>query len=283
MIARKPRWLEGSYGQIEYRNLSYFAFTKNHMRHFILEETNWKQVASTQYHVAILGWGATEAHNFHMPYGTDNYQVDHVIAHAAQQAWNQGTKVMVLPSIHYGIQTGQLDIPFSMNMLPSTQLIVLKDICDILVRSHCDKLIIVNGHGANHFRNIIRELSFFFPTLFICAVNWYEAVDRKKYFDNPGDHADEFETSSMMVIRPDLLLPLDQAGDGRTKKFKLEALASGWATAQRAWTQISADTGSGDPSSATTEKGKKYLDACIKRLAEFISELAASKNDDLYC
>jgi hypothetical protein len=28
------------------------------------------------------------------------------------------------------------------------------------------------------------------------------------YFQKPGDHADEMETSSIMAIRPDLVLPL---------------------------------------------------------------------------
>lgn len=252
------------------------------IRPFVLEETNWKEVKSTTYDLAILPWGATEAHNFHMPYGTDNYQVNHVVQEAAQIAWKAGAKPLVLPSINYGIQTGQMDIPYCMNMLPSTQLILLKDIADTLVKAGCTKLVIVNGHGGNNFKNIIRELSFFFPSLFCCAVNWYEAVPPKNYFENPGDHADEFETSCIMHIRPELLLPLSKAGDGKTKKFKVDALRTGWATAQRQWTSISNDTGSGDPALATKEKGEKYLNACIQRLSMFFKDLSKTSNDELY-
>ncbi len=257
-------------------------FQPKMIRPFLLEETNWKAVKTTTYDVAVLPWGATEAHNYHMPYGTDNYQVDYVVNEAAKSAWEKGAKVIVLPSIKYGIQTGQMDIPFSMNMLPSTQLIVLKDIADVLLKSGCSKLVIVNGHGGNNFKNMIREISFFFPDLFCCSVNWYEAVKTKDYFAKPADHADEFETSCLMYIQPGLLLPLREAGDGETKKFKIEALRSGWATAQRKWTEISKDTGSGNPELASAEKGKTYLDACISRLREFLVELAKTKNDEMY-
>jgi creatinine amidohydrolase len=252
------------------------------IRPYILEETNWKQIKDTTYDVAILPWSATEAHNYHMPYGTDTYQVNYIAQGAAAKAWSEKAKIMVLPTIPYGIQTGQLDIPFSMNVLPSTQLILLKDLCDVILRSGCNKLVIVNGHGGNNFKNIIRELSFYFPTLFCCSVNWWEAVPAKNYFEKPADHADEFETSSMMLIRPDLLLPLSEAGDGATKRFKIEALRRGWAQAQRAWTQISKDTGSGDPSLSNPEKGKKYTDACIAELAKFLIDLSKADIKDMY-
>jgi creatinine amidohydrolase len=52
--------------------------------------------------------------------------------------------------------------------------------------------------------------------------------------------------------------------------------------AQRSWTQISQDTGSGDPSKATLEKGKRYLDACINELAKFLIDLSKADVDDLY-
>ena len=45
-------------------------------RPFILNELTWKTVRDTQYDVAVLPWGATEAHNFHLPYTTDNIQAE---------------------------------------------------------------------------------------------------------------------------------------------------------------------------------------------------------------
>ena len=48
-------------------------------RPYILEETNWQAVKNTDYNVAILTWGATEAHNYHLPYATDNYEAKYII------------------------------------------------------------------------------------------------------------------------------------------------------------------------------------------------------------
>ena len=41
-------------------------------RPYILAETHWKTVKNTPYEVVVLPWGATEAHNYHLPYATDN-------------------------------------------------------------------------------------------------------------------------------------------------------------------------------------------------------------------
>ena len=46
------------------------------MRPYILDELTWKTVRDTRYEIAILPWGATEAHNFHLPYATDNIQAE---------------------------------------------------------------------------------------------------------------------------------------------------------------------------------------------------------------
>ena len=186
-------------------------------RPYILAETNWADVKATDFEVAILPWGATEAHNYHLPYATDNYQVDYVAAGAAEFAWNQGTKCIVLPCIPFGINTGQLDVPLCININSTTQLTIAKDIVDVLLRANIQKLMILNGHGGNDFRFMIRELSFYFPDMLAVYANWYQAVDWNSYFDHPGDHAGEMETSAIQHIRPDLVQSLEMAGDGFSK------------------------------------------------------------------
>lgn len=252
-------------------------------RPYILAETTWQEVKNTIYEVAVLPWGATEAHNYHLPYATDNYQNDAIVEAAAKRAWEQGSKVLVLPGIPYGVQTGQLDIPLCMNILPSTQLAILKDLCDVLVRAGVPKLVIFNGHGGNDFKAIVRELSFHFPNLFVCALNWFKVEKTSGYFTHlDGDHADEMETSVMLHIQPHLVTSLSEAGDGATKKWKFKAIREGWVNAQREWTQVSKDTGAGNPHEATAEKGQRYLDAVIGKVSEFLSELAKTPRDSFY-
>lgn len=57
---------------------------------YILSETNWKFVKKEQYSTVILPWGATEAHNYHLPYGTDNYLVQQAAKQSTEKAWANG-------------------------------------------------------------------------------------------------------------------------------------------------------------------------------------------------
>ena len=77
-------------------------------RPWILAETNWKAVRETAYDLAILPWGATEAHNYHLPYATDVFAAEHVAAEAARLAWERGARPVVLPAIAFGVPM-QLD------------------------------------------------------------------------------------------------------------------------------------------------------------------------------
>jgi creatinine amidohydrolase len=250
-------------------------------RPYILAETNWQTVKDTRFQTAILPWGATEAHNYHLPYGTDNYQVKYVGENAAAIAWQKGAKVILLPGIDYGVNTGQLDINLCMNMMPSTQLAILKDICDVLVRHNVEKLVILNGHGANNFVPHIRELALYYPGLFVCVLNWFRSTSMKEIFQEPGDHADEMETSVMMHVAPHLVLPLETAGDGATRSFNLQGFREGWAWAQRPWTMITKDTGSGNPRYATKEKGIRFLEKSIENIGNFLHDLSIHSVEEL--
>ena len=251
-------------------------------RPYLLAETHWKSVKDTDYAVAVLPWGATEAHNYHLPYATDVIECDYIAAEAARIAWESGVKVIVLPTVPFGVNTGQFDIRLDINMNPSTQASVLRDVVASLSRQGFAKLVVLNGHGGNDFRQMIREIQPDYPQLFLSAINWYHVLDGKKYFDEPGDHAGEMETSVMMSIAADLLLPLSEAGTGSSRPFKLKGLREGWAWAQRDWVKATVDTGVGDPSQASAAKGKVFLEELTRRIAGYLIGLAESDINELY-
>jgi len=251
-------------------------------RPYILAETNWKHIREEKFQVVILPWGATEAHNYHLPYSTDVMQCDYIAAESARKAWEKGAKIVVLPTVPFGVNTGQMNVPLDINMNPSTQFYVLKDIIQGLSNHKIPKFVILNGHGGNDFSQMIRELQVIFPGVFLSTMNWYMAIDQMKYFNEPGDHAGEMETSVMMHIAPDLTLPLSEAGDGAEKKFRIEALRSGRAWAQRDWEQITRDTGVGNPAASSAEKGQVFLEAVTDYISSFILDLDKADIKDLY-
>ena len=250
-------------------------------RPYILNELTWKTVRDSRYEVAVLPWGATEAHNLHLPYSTDNIQVEAIAARAAERAWGRGARIVVLPLVPFGVNTGQLDIPLCVNMNPSTQALVLRDVALSLAGQGIAKLVIINGHGANDFRQMIRELQ---PqvAIFLCVVNWFQVVDPESFFSDLGDHAAELETSVMLDLAPEHVRPLAEAGRGAARKFKISAFREGWAWAPRQWRQVTDDTGSGNPAAATVEKGRTYVTAVCDKIAGFLVELASADSSNMY-
>jgi creatinine amidohydrolase len=251
-------------------------------RPYILSEITWQAVKDTDFELAILPWGATEAHNYHLPYATDNIEAKSISAEAARLAWEDGTKVIVLPNIPYGVNTGQTDISLCMNIYPTTQMAILNDIVETLNKQKIRKLVILNSHGGNEFKPIIRQIGAKYPDMLIGLCNWYQWIGKLNFFEEKCDHADEMETSLLLYLTPQLVSPLDEAGDGVDKKIKIEAMREGWCWAERRWTQVTDDTGIGNPKKATAEKGELFFKTITKKIAKMLVELANCDAKNLY-
>jgi creatinine amidohydrolase len=252
------------------------------MKPFVLAETNWKSLKDKKIDLAVLPWGATEAHNLHLPFSTDNVMVERIALESAAIAWEKGSRVIVLPTIPFGVNTGQLDIRLNINLNPSTQFAIINDIVDVLNRHDVCKLLIMNGHGGNDFKQIIRETGSKYPGMFISTCNWYQSFDNSEYFEKRGGHADEMETSIMQYLVPELVLPLSEAGEGKFKKFRIKELNEKWAWAERRWTSVTSDTGIGDPGKSTPLKGEKCFRDVVDKISNLMIGLANADNNDLF-
>jgi creatinine amidohydrolase len=243
-------------------------------RPYILAENNWRNIKEQNIDLAVLPWGATEAHNYHLPYATDNYQAEAIAAEAGKIAWNSGAKVCIFPVIPFGVNTGQPDIKLDMNLNPSTQLIILRDLITVLNRQGIKKLLVLNGHGGNNFKPLLRELGLEFPEMFLSLCNWFQVEDKNSFFEEQGDHADEMETSLMLYLHPDLVTPLEETGDGKEKESVITGIREGWAWAERQWSMVTDDTGIGNPKKSTAEKGEKLFKAVTEKIGSLMVEIA---------
>ena len=257
------------------------------MRPWVLAETNYGAVRQTHYEVAVLPMGATEPHNLHLPYGTDLFEgnvVGEAICHAA---WDRGAKVVLLPTIPYGTQTNQREFPFSMNLNPSTLDAVITDLVDSLAHQGIRKIVILNSHGGNTFKGLLRQLYGRTPAqLFLC--NWYETF-RDVYstiFQEPDDHAGEMETSLSLAYWPELVARNPDgtlaADEGRKASTKFDAVNQGWVSISRPWHLLTTNAGAGNPHAATADKGQRLMKILVDRLATFLVELSAAKVDERF-
>lgn len=252
------------------------------IRPYVLADNNWHHLREARFDLAVLPWGATEAHNFHLPYATDNIEGTAIAEESARIAWEQGARVVVLPTIPYGVNTGQKDIYLDMNLNPSTQFLILKDLLTVLERQGVHKFLILNSHGGNNWKSILRELGMHFPDMFLSECAWWQVVDAQSYFDQPGDHAGEMETSLVLHLAPELVLPKPAWGKGAERKHRIEGFREGWAWTERPWSRISSDTGVGNPEAATPEKGEAFFRAVCQKLGKFFLEVARADTGDLY-
>src|SRR4051795_6405330 len=119
------------------------------MRDWNLAEQNHAFIRSQRWEVAVLPFGATEPHNLHMPYATDNYQVDAIGQRACERAYQAGAKILLLPTVPFGVNTNHLQVPggLALSVTPTTLLALLTDLVDSLKRQRGPKVALLTGHG----------------------------------------------------------------------------------------------------------------------------------------
>ncbi|MDR3059130.1 MAG: creatininase family protein [Prevotella sp.] len=240
----------------------------------------YNDTKDSKYDFAVLPWGATEPHNYHLPYMTDCYLAHDISVDSVIKAYDQtGVKGMVLPVIPLGSQNpGQREQPFCLHTRYETQKAILTDIVASLSYQGISKLIIVNGHGGNNFRNMIRDLAVDYPDFLVVISNLFAIIPQADYFEEKDDHAGEMETSVMMHYHPELV-NLSLAGDGIYTPFKAETLRTGIGWTPRNWMKVSQDTGVGNPKKSSAEKGKAYAEALTQKIAKLFIELV---KEDIY-
>jgi creatinine amidohydrolase len=256
-------------------------------RPWVLSETNYAYVNEHPYDTAVLPLGATEPHNLHLPYGTDCFQCDEVGERICAAAHARGAKVVLLPTMPYGTETNMQRFPLAMNVDPSTLARVIGDLVRTLVTSGIRKVVLLNGHGGNDLKPVLRELHDKTEAkLFLC--NWYTvAADAyREIFVDAGDHAGEMETAMMLAYRPRLVVKTDDgklaADDGAVQTTRFEAVNRGWVTITRPWHLLTTNTGVGNPHPATAEKAAKTMEIVVARLSQFLVDLSAAKLDESF-
>lgn len=257
------------------------------MRCWKLAETNYGYTKDHRFEVAVLPLGATEPHNLHLPYGTDMYEGDIVGEKICEAAHERGAKVVLLPTMPYGTETNQMAFPLAMNVNPSTLGAVITDLVDSLVHHGIKKILLLNSHGGNDLKPLLRELHGKTPAqLFLC--NWYRVLAdiEREIFDDPGDHGGELETSVIMAYYPHLVSHRPDgslnADDGAMAKTRFEAVNRGWVSITRPWHLLTTNSGAGNPHPATAEKGRRAMELIVERLASFLVDLSAAPLDERF-
>jgi creatinine amidohydrolase len=232
-----------------------------------LTNLTYQQLVEGTPNVVILPWGATEAHNRHLPYAADVIEAQIISQESAMRATKSGARVVVLPAIPFGNNAQHLDQSVTIHFNTITAFHIIDDVCASLIAQNIKRLIIINAHGGNNFKPLVRDLQNKYNMLIIVA----DILDMipehvKRIFDDPGDHAGELETSLLMYLCPDMI-DLSAAGSGKRNKFKIPGLDQPGIWTPRPWSKIHPDSGSGNPSAASAKKGEEYFNLLCDALS----------------
>jgi len=141
--------------------------------------------------VVILPMGALEAHGEHLPLWTDT-----ITPHKLAQKIAEKTGALVLPPIPYGFCYTLRPWAGTVSLKSHTFAMVIRDITRELVRNGFDRILFMNGHGADATiaGHALKELSDDLKFT-ACIVSWWEIEGL-----GVGGHADEGEASIVMSL-----------------------------------------------------------------------------------
>ncbi len=212
--------------------------------------------------IAILPLGATEQHGCHLPLG-----VDSILAEEFAQRLAEEIDAVALPCLPYGYSWVWRDDPGTVTLSNEALEAVIRDIVASLQRHGVLHMLLLNCHEANASAmksaarkawdvNGISVWRLFYP-------GWQELYD-EVCESQPWHgifHADEFETSLMLAIAPELV---DMAKAVREYPTWDPAYFHGG----RPLGELSTSGVFGDATAASRDKGELLLAMTVAKLRE---------------
>ena len=212
---------------------------------------------------AILPIGAAaKQHGFHLPLNTDRIQAEWFAAKLTERI-----DALIWPTLSYGYYPAFVEYPGSSSLSATTFEAVVRQIAAEILGSGCRKLFVLNT-GISTLAPVERALA--------CLDN--DRVTHLRIYDGSnyrraageiaeqshGSHADELETSLMLVLAPHLV---DMKRAEANPPLKHEA--PGPLTPSNPKSPNYSRSGShGDPTLATRAKGEALLAAILDDLNE---------------
>jgi len=234
--------------------------------------------------VIISCLSAVEQHSWHLPMGSD-FIIGSEIVRRLEQSMPRD--LLCLPTIWLGCSSHHLHFAGSMSARLATMLHVIRDIAASIHGHGFRKLLFVNSHGGNRaaLAAAVQEVGHEFSSMDIVGVTYWElakddlASIRESKFGGMG-HACELETSILLAVAPPLVDMSRAEVDGIPSASiytRSDMLAAPPVAIFKAMDKITRHGGSGDPRTATAQKGEKFLDVIVAKLVDLCNDMRAGK------
>ncbi|MHA2298378.1 MAG: creatininase family protein [Candidatus Hodarchaeales archaeon] len=243
-----------------------------------MEDMNWmdiKEVINKGYTTVVIGIGSTEQHGPHLPTSTDSFWGDIY----ANRVTSSLKNALQAPTIRVGCSDHHLSFPGTISLRPSTLKAVINDYVNSLVKHGFKRIVLLPSHGGNFtpVQEVTKELQREHPEMKIVAY-----ADLMKFFDfingvaaefgiteeEAGAHSGEAETSIMLALARNLVkedrFATGYLGTMGSKEIQL--------VMEKGMTALTKNGILGDPTKATAERGKIYLERIVGIIVEEINK-----------
>ncbi len=171
------------------------------------DRLNWqdiKRLVNEGYDTVLIPVGTIEAHGC-IPLGTDN-----IIPETMANRIAPDLKVLIAPTINYGITQSLIAYPGSLTVSPATFISYMTEIMKSFVKSGMKKLIVLNGHGGQTKQ--MKEVAFTVHTeteAKVAVIQWWDMVAglEEKLYGKTGGHAALDETAALQACAPETVQP----------------------------------------------------------------------------
>lgn len=214
----------------------------------------------------IVPLGATEQHGPHLPLDVDSTIAVAVASAVAERLGAAGHDCMVAPVLPFGDSAHHEAFAGSVSLRREVVADILQDVCDSLLRTPFEWVGLVTGHAGNCWA--MKVVASRFSGGQVISVDDWPAM-RASIHDVArtdlgldaayvGTHAGHFETSIMLHLRPESV-DMSAAEAGAIG----EPSVLGTRLRDEGMRAVSPNGVIGDPTAATPEAGKAYLQALI--------------------
>ncbi len=233
------------------------------------EEATWQEIADSiagGRRTALLALGSIEQHGPHLPLGTDHWIADALARGLAARLED----AVAVPALGIGCASEHLDFPGTLHLSPSTLEAVLRDLVASLARHGLARIFVFTAHGGNlealegmrdRFERDGDGPAVWIETALPVAAMQADAVASHALDPtSAGPHAGEFETSLVAWLR---------RGSVRRRALAPGRIVSPGDGPSLFYPSLRPNVESGvlgDPSHASADRGREYLDAWIDLL-----------------
>jgi len=247
-----------------------------------LSHLRMPEVVERGFEVAVLPIGSTEPHAYHLDYGTDTFAITRFVERAVEAANERGARALLLPTLPISCNENVRKCPWAVSLQPRTLMDLVGDVVRTCERNGVRKVVIANGHGGNTsvLQAAQRELSSKCESFVGMVECWVLAhqVELEIMESEERGHACEMETSVMLALAPDHV----KMEEAKETKGRRPIFSGGAITFVPYWHIYTRNTGLGDPTKATAEKGERMISVAVERLAEALKELSEAPMNELF-